>query len=96
MGSYRLTGQAKADIKRIHQWGVRHFGEDRADAYFQKFFMRFEELAENPFLYPAADEIRQGYRKSVCGADTIYYRVTDEGVEVMAIIGHQDFKSSAP
>jgi toxin ParE1/3/4 len=41
-------------------------------------------------LYPAADEIREGYRRSVCGVDTIYYRVVDDAVEIMAIIGRQD------
>ena len=57
------------------------------------FFEHFEVLAENPFQYPAVNEIRQGYRRSVCGTDSVYYRVTNEEtsvVEIMAIIGKQD------
>jgi toxin ParE1/3/4 len=41
-------------------------------------------------LYPAVDDIREGYRRSVCGVDSIYYRIEGETVEIMAIIGRQD------
>jgi len=47
-------------------------------------------LAERPLSYPAVDDIRVGYRRSVCGADSIYYRIEGEAVEIMAIIGQQD------
>jgi toxin ParE1/3/4 len=36
------------------------------------------------------DDIRAGYRRSVCGIDSIYYRVQGDSVEIMAIIGQQD------
>lgn len=90
MATYRLSNQAQEDLIRIHQWGVLRHGENAADAYYFQFFERFERIAEQPFLYPSADEIRPGYRRSICGADTIYYRTTDAGVEIMAIIRHQN------
>jgi toxin ParE1/3/4 len=90
VGDYRLSENAKADLIRIYRRGVREFGEVRAEAYFNAFFERFKMLAEQPLAYPAVDEIRVGYRRSVCGAYSIYYRVTGDTVEVMAIIGQQD------
>lgn len=51
---------------------------------------RFEELAENPTMYAEVNEIRQGYRRSVCGVHSIYYRVAGDVVEIIAIIGRQD------
>ena len=90
MGSYKLTEDAQADLIRIHQHGVRVHGEVQADRYYAVFFDRFEQLAEQPYLYQAADEIRKGYRQSVCGTDTIYYRVVNGVVEIMAILGRQD------
>ena len=90
MGSYRLSEDAKDDLIRIYRRGVREFGEAQAQAYFNALFERFEMLAEQPLAYPAVDEIRVGHRRSVCGADSIYYRVTGDCVEVMAIIGQQD------
>ncbi len=51
----------------------------------------FSELAEAPLLYPAVDHIRQGYRRSVCGSHSVYYRVHAEYVEIMRVIGQEDF-----
>ena len=60
-----------------------------ADEYYATFFDHFEQLAEQPHLHPA-DNIREGYRRSVCGSESVYYRIVDEVVEIMAIIGRQD------
>ena len=91
MANYKLTPQAEQDLQRIYNRGVREFGEERADQYFWAFFERFENIAQNPKLYPAVDHIREGYRRSVCGVDSIYYRINDDNiVEIMTIIGRQD------
>lgn len=90
MGNYRLSEDAKADLKRIYWRGLREHGEAQADKYYNAFFDRFEQLAEQPLLYPAVDDIRAGYRRSVCGVDSIYYRIDGQTVEIMAIIGEQD------
>jgi toxin ParE1/3/4 len=90
VGDYRLSEDAKADLIRIYRRGVQEFGETQAEAYFSAFFERFDMLAEQPLAYPAVDEIRSGYRRSVCGADSIFYRVKGDHVEIMAIIGQQD------
>ncbi len=91
MGIYKLSENAKSDLKRIYMQGLRMYGETQADKYFNDFFERFNQLAEQPLLYPAVDEIRLGYRRSICGVDNIYYRISSgNSVEIMAIIGHQD------
>jgi len=90
MANYRISEDAKADLRRIYRRGVREYGEAQADKYYAAFFNRFEEIAEQPYLYQAVDDIRDGYRRSVCGADSIYYRVDGDTVEVMAILGLQD------
>ena len=41
-------------------------------------------------LYQAVDDIREGYRRSVCGTDSIYYRIEENTVEIMCILGQQD------
>jgi toxin ParE1/3/4 len=69
---------------------VREFGEEQAENYFNGFFERFAMLAEQPLAYPAVDDIRDGYRRSVYGTDSIYYRVAGDNIEIMAIIGQQD------
>ncbi len=67
MGNYRLTPEAKADLARIWRYGLEAHGETQADEYYNNFFHHFEQLAEYPLLYPSVGEIREGYRRSVCG-----------------------------
>lgn len=76
---------------RIYHFGYERYGEEQADKYYNAFFERFNQIAEQPFLYPCVDYICDGYRRSVCESDCIYYRVVDGVVEIMTIIGQQDF-----
>ena len=92
MAFYKLTPETEEDLNVIWLRGLRDYGEAQADEYYYDFIQRFEQLAEQPYLYPAVDEIRQGYRRSVCGVDSIYYRIIDGGVEIMRVLGKQDIK----
>lgn len=93
MGVYRLSNEARADLARVYHHGLERFGEAQADRYYERLVQRFEELVAHPLAYPTVDDIRDGYRRSVCGADTIFYRLSGDDVEIMAIIGRQDLDS---
>ena len=93
MGNYKLTEDAKEDLRFIYRYGVKEFGEAQADLYYDALFRHFEQIADNPYLYQAVDHIRKGYRRSVCGVDSIFYRVVDDTVEIVSILGRQDFDS---
>ncbi|MBW8331508.1 MAG: type II toxin-antitoxin system RelE/ParE family toxin [Prolixibacteraceae bacterium] len=92
MAEYRLSNTAKEDLIRIHHFGVEKFGIIQADKYFNTFFDYFEIVAQRPFSFESVDYIKEGYRKCPCGSDTIYYRINDNMVEIMAIVGMQDLK----
>ena len=93
MAEYRSSNEAKEDLIRIHQFGVKKFGITQADKYFYSFFDYFEIIAQRPFSFESVDYIKEGYRRCPCGSDTIYYRINDSMVEIMAIIGMQDLKN---
>ena len=93
MSEYRLSNAAKEDLIRIHHFGVKKFGITQADKYFNTFFDYFEIIAESPFAFESVDYIKIGYRRCPCGSDTIYYRINDNMVEIMAIVGMQDLKN---
>jgi toxin ParE1/3/4 len=93
MANYKLSNEAKADLIRIHHYGVGKFGMLQADKYFDAFFDYFEIIAQRPFSFESVDYIKKGYRRCVCGADSIYYRVENGIVEIMAIIGRQDLNN---
>jgi len=95
MRNFRLSNTAKEDLIRIHHYGVKTFGEKQADKYFDAFFDYFDRISKSPFSFESVDYIKIGYRKCVCGSDTIYFRINenDKVVEIMAIIGRQDLKN---
>ena len=57
---------------------------------FTLFFAYFELIAEQPFSFESVDHIKKGYRRCVCGVDSIYFKLHDNVVDIMAIIGRQD------
>ncbi len=91
MSKYKLSNVAKEDLIRIHQYGVYQFGTVQADKYFEAFFIQFERIAESPLSFEAVDFIKPGYRRCVCGSDSIFFKVSNGVVEIMTIIGRQDF-----
>jgi len=93
MAEYRVSNAAKYDLIRIHHFGVEKFGITQADKYFDSFFDYFEIIAQRPFSFESVDYIKKGYRRCPCGSDTIYYRITDNMVEIIAIVGMQDLKN---
>jgi toxin ParE1/3/4 len=93
MAEYRLSNAAKEDLIRIHHFGVKKFGITQADKYFDTFFDYFEIIVKRPFAFESVDYIKAGYRRCPCGSDTIYYRINDNIVEIMAIVGMQDLKN---
>lgn len=90
MAKYILSNEAKNDLIRIHQYGVVKFGMTQADRYFESFFEYFDIIAQKPFSFESVDYIKNNYRRCVCGVDSIYFKVNEDIVEIMAIIGRQD------
>ena len=93
MNNYRLSNEAKNDLTRIHHYGIKKFGMTQADKYFESFFDNFEIIAQRPYSFESVDYIKKGYRRCVCGSDSIYYKINNDIVEIMTIIGRQDLNT---
>ena len=93
MANYRLSNQAKEDLIRIHHYGVEKFGMAQADKYFDSIFKYFDIINQRPFSFESVDFIKKGYRRCVCESDSIYFRINNGTVEIIAIIGRQDLSS---
>ncbi len=72
---------------------MEQFGIEQSALYRDKLKQRFLELTEAPLMYPAVDDIREGYRRSVCGVHSIYYRIHADYVEIMRVLGRQSATS---
>jgi len=89
----KITVKAQSDLDNIYFNGYRAWGASQADSYYDVLIQRFDELTEHPLLYQAVDNIRTGYRRSVCGAHSIYYRINNNTVEIMRVLGQQNIKA---
>jgi len=94
MGEYELSPEAERDLLEIALYGLEHFGLEQSEHYRDALKTRFQELADNPLQYPAVEHIRQGYRRSVCGSHSIYFRIEGQGVAIMRILGRQDIEAA--
>ena len=90
MAEFRISNTAKEDLIRIHHYGVQKFGTTQADKYFESFFEYFEIIAQRPFTFESVDFIKNGYRRCVCGSDSIFFKVNENFVDIITIIGRQD------
>lgn len=90
MGKYSLTKAADADLDAIFDYGIDIYGLENAIIYQHAIEQRFLELVKYPFMYPAIDDICIGYRRSVFGINSIFYRVTPKEIVIVRILGQQD------
>ena len=90
MAKYKLTNAAQADLDRLFVYGVSNFGLERAESYSAGLIEHFELVAGSPNMYPAVDQVRDGYRRSVYGVNSVYYRVTLSDIEIIRVLGRED------
>lgn len=93
MGQYRLSRKAAEDLAGIYLYSYQHFCELQADQYIQALEEKLHELAENPSIAMAVDDIRRGYRRALIQKHAIYFRSNPDGIFVVRIL-HQQMKTS--
>lgn len=90
MKNYRLTNAAQQDMDQLLDKGIDDYGIEAAIDYYDKIERRFIFLVEQPYQYPAVNEIRVGYRRTVCGVHSIYYRIDPEEIVIARILKKQN------
>jgi toxin ParE1/3/4 len=86
----RITKLADQDLNDLYSEGFTTWGEEQADRYYDGLLDRLEGICETPLMYPAVDDIREGYRRSVYEKHSIYFVVLDNVVEVRAVVKRQN------
>lgn len=93
MARFKLNDEALDDIENIFDYGIDTHGLEAAIIYIEGLTRRFAEIALHPLQSQAVDNIREGYRRNVYCSHSIYYRVDEGGVEIMAIVGKQNIET---
>ena len=83
-----LLAAARDDMDDIWRFGAREWSKERADDYFMMLSEAIQRLADNPKAAQSAELARPGYRRLVVGSHAVFYRVTNDAVEVLRIL-HQ-------
>lgn len=91
MYNYHLSFEAEEDIVRIFEYGLGRFGLQQANKYYDMLFECFSKIASNPFMFPVVAKYKDIDRFCVCGVDTIYFNIIGNEVEIITIIGRQNF-----
>ena len=92
MAHYKLSPDAAEDIERLFLFGIEYFGTVQATTYLDGLELRLTKIGQTPTIYPQVTHIRAGYRRSVYGVHSIYYREVDiDTVEIIRIIGREHF-----
>ena len=94
MADYRLSQEARKDLMDIAIYGDKNFGVVQSDKYRDQLKLHFELLAKPPKLFAAVDYIKPGYRRSVCNKHSVYYRIDNEDVEIIRVLGRQDHRKA--
>ena len=88
----KFNDAALEDIGRIAEYGYDLFGENAARNYAAGLKTKCYSIADAPLQHQAVDDLRSGYRRGLYKAHAIYFRVTDDAVEIMRILHSEDPK----
>jgi toxin ParE1/3/4 len=85
---YRLSNQARADLREIIRYTFETWGIDQARRYAGDLLKCFERVAESPSIGRPCDQLQKGYRRLEHGRHVVFYRVDQDGVFIGRIL-HQ-------
>jgi toxin ParE1/3/4 len=88
MAKFRLSRLAEADLMDIGTYSLNKWGEDQTVRYLDALEACCQQLADNPRLGRACDQIRPGLRRMEIGRHVIFYRLESKGISVSRIL-HQ-------
>lgn len=88
MPEFRLSRLAIADLQSISRYTLRQWGLGQAERYIDDLEHVLRQLAANPALGRACEEIRKGYRRMEHGRHVIFYRTRPRkaGIDVVRIL----------
>jgi toxin ParE1/3/4 len=85
---YRLSNQARLDLRAIARYSFETWGIDQAHRYTDDLLKCFERIAGSPLIGRPCDRVRKGYRRMEHGRHVIFYRPDSDGLFIGRIL-HQ-------
>ena len=96
-GRFVLTPRAHADLDEIWDYTADRWGLERAETYIRQLWKDNRTIADSPSLGRECPEVRPGYSKYPSGSHVLFYRLTDDGIEVGRILHERmDYERHIP
>lgn len=93
MMAYKLSPAAQSDVAGIWDYTAEKWGIDQAEAYVRRIKRAVQAVAADHWLGRACDEIRPGYWKFMVGSHVLFYRIDQDGIDIIRILhSHMDFE----
>ena len=87
MPKLTLRPLAKKDIKKIWQYSYENWGKPQADKYTSDLGLGIQALVSNPEKGKSVDFVRMGYWQLNVQKHYVMYRLKDNEIEIVRILG---------
>jgi toxin ParE1/3/4 len=81
-----IATSAKTDLKDIHRFGIRKWGQAKSDAYIESLKENFWLLTQHPLMGMERPELLSGIRSLPVESHILFYRVMDDRVEIIRVL----------
>lgn len=81
-----LSAEARQDLREIWTYTARTWGRDQADRYALGIRAMFTRLVAGQAVSRSADQVQSGLRKVPVGRHVVFFRETEERVEVVRVL----------
>ncbi|HHJ18257.1 MAG TPA: type II toxin-antitoxin system RelE/ParE family toxin [Gammaproteobacteria bacterium] len=86
-----IAPAAQNDLKDIYQYGLRQWGLAQSESYLSTIKNQFWLLTQQPLMGTERPELLANIRSLPIESHTLFYRVTNNRVEIIRILhGRQD------
>jgi len=83
-----LSPRARSDLSGIWDYTFEEWGVEQAEKYVRELWDEIQLLARDHSASTDISDVRAGYRKTKAGSHIIFFRLIDDGIDVIRIL-HQ-------
>ena len=83
-----LSPRAKLDLSEIWDYTLLQWNVEQAEKYVRELWSAMESAASDHTKSVDIRDVRTGYRKSRAGSHVIFFKFTEDGIDIVRIL-HQ-------
>jgi len=88
MSQVVLSPKAKSDLNEIWDYTLEHWGVEQAENYVRELWAIIQTQALDGSTATDVSDVRKGYRKVRSGCHVVFFKTTENGIDVIRIL-HQ-------